>query len=73
MTQPPIEGKQLMRAGLAGLILAGVGIGLFVLIWNAFSGLSDFPRLFAAICIPPAVIAAMLGVYMLVVRPNQDH
>ncbi len=67
----PLETKLFVRVGLAGLALSFVGIGLFVLVWNVLgqAGVADFPRLFASICIPPAGIACVMGVYLLIFRP----
>jgi lipopolysaccharide export LptBFGC system permease protein LptF len=69
----PIEPKQITRAAIAGLVLSGLGIGLFVIIWNVLgsAGVADFPRLFAAMCAPPAIIAAIVGFFLLIVRPYE--
>lgn len=72
--QTPFDKNVLTRAGIAGLVLAGLGVGLFILVWIVLgeAGVADFPRLFASLCVPPAVIAAIVGGYMLVVRPGED-
>lgn len=55
----------LMRALIAGGILAGVGVGLFLLLYFALSGLEQLPRLLLALCIPPLLITLALGGYAL--------
>jgi hypothetical protein len=66
--QNPFDMKLLLRVGGAGIILALVGVGLFVLVWNSLgqAGVADFPRLFASICVPPAGIAGIIGLYLLI-------
>lgn len=71
MTPPsPLNGQRISRVALAGLILAGVGIALFIVLWIVLgqAGLEAVPRLIASICIPPGVIAVILGVYVLFFR-----
>lgn len=71
MTPPsPLNGQRISRIALAGIILAGVGIGLFIILWIVLgqAGLESVPRLIASMCIPPAVIAVILGIYMLFFR-----
>jgi hypothetical protein len=68
----PFDRKTISRAGIAGAVLAVLGIALFMGIYIAFGnlGVDPFIRLISALCIPPAVIAAIIGGYMLVVRPR---
>jgi hypothetical protein len=65
---PVFDGKLLSRTVIAGGILAVVAIGLFLLLWTAFSGLDDFVRLMLSVCIPPAALALIAGVFFLVTR-----
>ena len=68
--------KTLMRAGVAGVVLAGIGIGAFLVIWILLgqAGTSDFPRLMASLCLPPALVAAVIGLYLLIIQPkSQDE
>lgn len=69
-----INQRTVFRAGIAGLILAGIGVGLFILTWDVLGSFDvpDAPRLFAAICMPPAGIAAIIGAYLLAVRPAKS-
>ena len=65
-----------MRAGVAGVALGGFGISAFLVIWFLLgqAGTSDFPRLMASLCLPPALIAAIIGLYMLIIQPkSQDE
>jgi hypothetical protein len=64
--------KTLTRASMAGIGLAIFGIVLFGVLWVvlAQTGLQPLARLIAALCIPPAVIAGILGLYVLYARPN---
>lgn len=63
--------RMLVRVGLAGLLLGTTLVGLFVLVWNVMGsmGVADFPRLFAAVCVPPALLSAIIGFALLVLRP----
>ncbi|NWF68234.1 MAG: hypothetical protein HXY40_04045 [Chloroflexi bacterium] len=64
--------KTLSRTMLIGLMLAVLGIGLFLLLWAVFGqmGMANLPRLILALCLPPAVIALLVGGYMLLKRPT---
>jgi hypothetical protein len=65
-----MDGKTLSKAGIAGVVLAVVGIILFLVLWFGLGqiGIQQFPRLILALCVPPALMAALVGVYMLVAR-----
>lgn len=65
--QPPpsLDKQHLNRMLIGGLVLAFIGVGLFLGLFAAFSDLESAPRLFIAGCVPPAVIALILGVYVL--------
>ncbi len=71
----PLNKKTLTRASMAGVGLAIFGIVLFGILWVALAqtGLQPLARLIAALCIPPAVIAAILGVYVLTRKPNRPN
>jgi lipopolysaccharide export LptBFGC system permease protein LptF len=65
-----------LRTGLiVGAVLAVAGIGLFVLVWLVLgeAGAAPAPRLFSALCLPPAVIALLLGAYVLVLRGRRHN
>lgn len=63
----------LKRGAVAGVILAVLGIGLFIIIYLIMgsAGASQAGRLFGALCIPPAIIGVLLGAYVLIARPGQ--
>lgn len=64
--------KTLSRATLAGAALAMGGVGLFILLWVVLgnAGVDQFPRLILSMCVPPALIAALVGGFFLLVRPS---
>lgn len=74
MTEQPDSSEQttvkrsLLRAQVAVSLLVILGVGLFVGIWVAMdsAGVDTFPRLMASVCVPPAVLAAIVGTYFLV-------
>ncbi len=74
MNEPPnpVNRKALSRASIAGGILAVAGIILFVVVWIVLgqAGMTQLTRLFISLCLPPALIALVMGIYMLVARPR---
>lgn len=58
--------QQLLRAQIGVLVLAALGIGLFLLIYFLM-GDSAAPaaRLFTALCVPPLVLAVVAGFWVL--------
>ena len=60
------------RVVLSGAALAIIGIVLFAVLWSVLAGVDSFPRLILSMCVPPTIMAAIVGVYMLVVRPGSD-
>ena len=68
----PLNGRNLTRAGIAGAVLAVLAIVLFLVLWVVLGTfrMDAMPRLFASLCIPPAIIAGILGVYILVRKPK---
>ena len=67
--KPPNLGRGL----IAGLVLAIVGVGLFILLWIGLGslGFQQFPRLILSMCVPPAVIAVLIGAYVLIFRARE--
>jgi hypothetical protein len=53
------------RALMIGFGLSVMGIALFLLLWFALPIESQATRLFLAMCLPPAVIALLVGGYAL--------
>ncbi|MBK8026595.1 MAG: hypothetical protein IPK19_35710 [Chloroflexi bacterium] len=68
--QNPFDPATLRRMLTAGAILAVGGIILFVLLWLALgsANVQNFPRLILSLCVPPAIIALLLGGYFLISR-----
>jgi hypothetical protein len=73
-TPNPVNRRTMGRATAIGIALAAAGIALFVIVWLMLEGLSlsRVPRLFIAICLPPAVIAGLIGLYVLLVKPRSS-
>lgn len=65
--------RNLSRATLVAMALAVGGIVLFIVLWIGLGriGLDNFPRLMLSMCIPPAIIAALIGGYLLLVQPRK--
>ncbi len=73
MTPPgPLNRRSLTRASLVGAVLAVIGILLFAVLWIALghAGVETFPRLISSMCVPPLVIALIVGGYALISRAN---
>jgi hypothetical protein len=70
MAQPPELKRGLLRAQLAVTLLVVFAIGAFIGLWNALgsAGFEDFPRLILSLCLPPAAIAILVGIYVLIFR-----
>lgn len=64
----------LSKASVIGAILGVFAIILFVILWTVLGqlGLESLPRLFGAMCIPPAIIAGLMGAYILLVKPGSS-
>ncbi len=72
MSPQPTDRKRLTRALVIGAILSAAGVVLFLLLFFGMSGVDSAPRLFVSMCIPPAVIALVLGAYLLISRGRQS-
>ncbi len=72
MSPQPTDRQRLTRALVFGAILSAAGVVLFLLLFFGMSGVENTPRLFVSLCIPPAVIALVLGVYLLISRGRQS-
>jgi hypothetical protein len=67
MSQPPAGRPDLSRPLVTSAVLGLTGIVLFIVLYAALAETDSVARLLIAVCVPPAVIAAMIGIYMLVV------
>jgi hypothetical protein len=68
----PLDKQSISRIGIAGAALGTLAVALFAGLWFGLgmTNLDVFPRLVIAICLPPAIMAALLGGYILVRRPS---
>lgn len=66
--------KLLMNASVYGVALAVFGIIAFIALWMVLgsAGVSQTPRLFIALCVPPVLFAAIIGVLALVKRKDKQ-
>jgi hypothetical protein len=71
----PINSKSLVRASIAGVILAVLGIVSFIALWVVLgnAGVDQLARLVVSICLPPALIATLLGVYFLFLQSKKSN
>jgi hypothetical protein len=53
------------RTLLMGFGLGALAILLFVGLWVLLGGIEPLPRMFIAVCLPPALMALGVGLYML--------
>lgn len=60
--------RTLIQTLVVGLILAAIGIILFLLIFAALNQVDQATRLFTALCTPPVVMGIIAGLYTLYVR-----
>jgi hypothetical protein len=56
---------------MGGAVLAGLGVGLFLLIFFALNGVDQLTRLVIALCVPPLVMVVLLGGYILLIRKTE--
>lgn len=64
----------LSKAAVAGVVLAVVGIILFVTLWVVLGqqGMAAMTRLLLALCLPPVVIGGLIAVYVLVIKGRKS-
>lgn len=67
MTNPdPKPFAGLGRASVFGVGLSIFGIIAFLVLWFALSGLDSLPRLLTSLCVPPGLIAVIVGGYRVI-------
>ena len=68
----PSGGRQILNSQLYVLLLTIAAIGLFAAIWVILGelGASGATRLFASLCLPPGIIALLIGLYVLLRGDN---
>ena len=62
-TPPEQPNLNLKSPMIAGAVLAMLGIVLFLVIYAALANSEPIARLFIALCVPPVIIAAIVGGY----------
>lgn len=69
----PLKKRGLSRAAVLGFGIVVSAVVLFLIFWIGLSNtdMAPFPRVLISVCIPPAVIAALIGIYMLI-RPGSS-
>jgi lipopolysaccharide export LptBFGC system permease protein LptF len=67
MNESP-ETRRLKRAAVWGVILALGGVVFFVVLWVGFASVDQVQRLIIALCVPPGVIALLVGGYFLLTQ-----
>jgi hypothetical protein len=67
---PGFDWGKLGRLQIGVVLAAALGIGLFFLLWQVLgnAGVEQFPRLIIAMCAPPMLIGALVGIYILIFR-----
>jgi hypothetical protein len=68
----PLNGRNLTRAGVAGVVLALLAIVLFGVLWVVLGTfkMDAMPKLFVSLCVPPIILAGIMGVYILTRKPK---
>lgn len=68
----PSGGQQLMRIQAYVVILAVIAVILFGSCWFVLGelGIDSAPRLLASFCLPPGIIALILGIFLVIRRNN---
>ena len=66
----PVNRENLTFASKIGGVLGVGAIILFVVLWVVFGkfGMTEVPRILLSLCLPPAIMAALIGAYMLFTR-----
>ena len=74
-TPDPINKRSLTRASVAGAIIGASAVITFIVLWIILGnwGMDQFARLVISVCIPPALIALIMGAYFLLIRSNHDN
>jgi lipopolysaccharide export LptBFGC system permease protein LptF len=72
-TPTPSGERQILNIQIYVLILVVTAIGLFGLIWLVLGelGATGATRLFASLCLPPGIIALLIGIYVLLRDENK--
>lgn len=68
MTTPPDLNQQIPRIVLLGAVIGVAAILLFLVFWLILEGQPNAVRLFVSLCLPPGIMALLVGAYILVSR-----
>jgi hypothetical protein len=68
----PVIRQSLSKASVIGAVMAMGGIVLFVVLYGVLGnmGIQASMRILIALCIPPAIMALLIGGYFLLFRPK---
>lgn len=58
--------RDLLKAQGIVVVLVGVAVGLFVLLYALMANQPATTRLFTALCVPPLVLGVLVGAFVLV-------
>lgn len=61
----PLDAKRLLRTQLVVFVLVAGGVGAFLLLYVLLDGVGQVQRLLIALCVPPALMAVLVGGYFL--------
>lgn len=76
MSNPsPLNRRNLSRATGVAVALSTGGVILFLVLWVTLgnAGVDAFARLIVSMCVPPGLIAALVGGYFLIARPGSKN
>ena len=62
----------LSRTLIAGTALAALAVALFLVLWFVLgaAGMQQAPRLFASLCVPPAIVFGVVALFVLARRSD---
>lgn len=67
------DNRFLVRALMAGALLAVLGVGIFLLMYFVvLAGTDILARLLGSLLVPPLVIAVIIGIYAIMRQGNSD-
>lgn len=68
--EKPLGGQNLARASVFGVGLSVIAIVVFIVLWVVLGnlGMDQLPRLLLSLCLPPLIIALVVGGYALMRR-----
>lgn len=74
-TPNPLNQQNLSRATLIAIALAVAGIIFFIALWIVLgtTGVDQVTRLLLSLCLPPGLIAIIIGGYFLLVQPKKKE